>query len=176
MKQLWMGLGALALSGCVSMNPVTLVRLATLDPFTADPTQMAVRMDLPEGVGVAHDSGFVRLQAMPADGEGFNERFLLVGASDEVWRIDPDARDRFRAAQARAVAWEQADAEGSSGGFTVGFLPCTQGDGPAEDAVVSLYIQLEPAAAFLPLFTDAAVHDLMDDSAVDGLEACALAD
>lgn len=167
---------AAGLSACVSLNPVTLVQLATLNPLTADPTQMAVAMDLPDGVGVAEGSAHMRIYAEREDGESFDERFELVQDAQEIWRVEPGAQDRFRTAQARAAAWEQADADASSGGFSVGFESCVQGEGPGADARVSLSLQLEPGARFLPLFNNVPVEDLAEDADLALLGPCGSAE
>lgn len=172
MKHVFPALGAVILAGCVSVNPVTLLRLATLDPLTADPTQMAVQMLLPEGIGVTEGSANVRVQAETEGGAQFNEEFLLVATDPNIWRIDPDERDRFRAAQARATAWEQAAPQETSGSFGAGFEPCLLGDGPSEDATVSLSIQLEPGASFLPLLSGVPVLELGEEADVDTLRPC----
>ncbi|GAB5447024.1 hypothetical protein [Gymnodinialimonas sp.] len=176
MTRIFLGLGVVALSGCVSLNPVTMVQLARLDPLTADPTQMAVALDLPEGVGVAEGSAHMRLYADHQDGAGFDERFELVQSAQDVWRVEPGAQDRFRAAQARALAWEQADADAASGGFSVGFEPCTLDAGPGADARVSLSLQLEPGARFLPLFNEVPVTAFMEDADLAALRPCGSAD
>lgn len=173
MRRALLSLGMVAgVSACVTMNPVTLVQLARLDPLTADPTQMAVTLDLPDGVGVAEGTAHMRIYAAVEDAESFDERFELVQDAQDIWRVEPGVRDRFRAAQARAAAWEQADADAASGGFSVGFEPCTQGDGPGEDARVSLSLQLEPGARFLPLFSDVPVEELVEDADLALLEPC----
>lgn len=177
MTRALLSLGMVAgLSACVSMNPVTLVQLATLNPLTADPTQMAVALTLPEGVGVADGTAHMRIYAEHEDGESFDERFELLQDAQAIWRVEPGARDRFRAAQGRAAEWEQSDAGAASGGFSVGFEPCTLGNGPGADARVSLSLQLEPGARFLPLFNNVPVEDLAEDADLTLLRPCGSAE
>lgn len=177
LRQSFMGMcAALTVTGCVSLNPVTLVQLAMLDPLTADPTQMAVALDLPDGVGVADGSAYMRIYAEQQGGDSFDETFTLISDVQDIWRVEPGARERFRGAQARAAAWERADSDGASGGFSVGFEPCAIGDGPGDDARVSLSLQLEPDARFLPLFNDLPVEELMEDADIALLGPCGSAD
>ncbi|WP_044006221.1 hypothetical protein [Jannaschia sp. CCS1] len=172
MKHMIPALGILALTGCLSVNPVTLLRLAALDPLTADPTGMAVQMDLPDGVGVTDGSAFVRLQAETEGGAQFDEVFALVASAQQVWRIDPNEQDRFRAAQARAAAWERAAPDATNGSFGASFSPCRLGEGPAEDAFVSINIQLEPEASFLPLLSEVPILSLVEEGDMEALRPC----
>ena len=56
-------LPCLALCACGAVNPVTALRLATLDPLTADPGAFIVRLDLPDGVGIEDGGATLSMQA-----------------------------------------------------------------------------------------------------------------
>lgn len=162
----------LGVAGCVSLNPVTMVRLATMNPMEADPGVIAVQMALPEGVGVAEGTAAVTISARFAETEeGLDQRFELENTGD-VWRIASADQDALRALQNRVIVAEAADPDSASGSFSVGFKPCAIGDGPTDDARVSIAIQLDAGGGFLPLINGARVSEMYDATDVDALGPC----
>lgn len=162
----------LGLAGCVSLNPVTMVRLATMNPLDADPGAIAVQLTLPDGVGVVDGSAAMTIQTMFADSEDVSERFELEDLPEGVWRVAREDRARLRDLQVRVVMAEETDPDNTSGSFSVGFEPCTIGDGPGEDARFSIAIQLEIDGRFLPLINGARLSDLYDAEDVGWVSAC----
>lgn len=77
-------MSVLGLAGCVSLNPVTMVRLATMNPIEADPGAIAVQLGLPAGVGVAEGSATMMIETTFADGEDVAEPFVLEGLPEGV--------------------------------------------------------------------------------------------
>lgn len=170
-------LAILGLAGCVSLNPVTMVRLATLNPMAADPDAIAVQLTLPDGVGVAEGTAAMTISANFAETEeGLVARFELESLPNGVWRVAPDDQDALRVLQMRVTAAEEADPEATSGSFSVGFEPCALGQGPGEDARFSIAIQLDVGGDFLPLVNRARVAELFDAEEVAGLSPCTTRD
>lgn len=162
----------LGLAGCVTMNPVTLVRLATMNPLDADPGAIAVQLTLPEGVDVVEGSAAMTIRTTFADGEEIEERFELESLPEGVWRVAREDREVLRTLQERVVVAEQMDPDNVSGSFSVGFEPCTVGDGPGEDGRFSISIQLDVGGDFLPLVNRARVLDLYEAEDVGAVEDC----
>lgn len=162
----------LGVAGCASLNPVTMVRLATMNPMVADPGVIAVQMVLPDGVGVAEGTAAMTISARFAETEeGLGQRFELENTGD-VWRIARADQDALRTLQSRVIVAEAADPDATSGSFSVGFEPCAIGDGPADYARVSIAIQLDAGGGFLPLINRARVSEMYDAADVDALGPC----
>lgn len=160
------------LAGCVSLNPVTLVRLATVNPIEADPGAIAVQLVLPEGIGVAEGTAAMTISARFAETEeGLDERFELENTGD-VWRVARADQDALRALQRRVTLEEEADPDNASGSFAVGFEPCIWGNGPSADARFSIAIQLDEGGGFLPLINNARIADLYDDDDIAAVGSC----
>lgn len=162
----------LGLSGCVAMNPVTMVRLATMNPLAADPGAIAVQLVLPAGVGVVEGSAAMSIETTFADGDEISERFLLENLPNDVWRVARADQELLRELQVRVITAEEADPDTASGSFSVGFEPCTLGDGPGEDATFSISIQLDHGGGFLPLVNNARVSELYEADDIATLEPC----
>ncbi|MEM9343046.1 MAG: hypothetical protein AAGA87_08380 [Pseudomonadota bacterium] len=160
---------ALLLSGCSSIVPGTVARLATYDPLTADPAGFAVVVDLPEGLGLTTEN-WLSLTAARGD-ETVGDRFRLV-RDGEVWRIDPARLDALRALQAQAREWESEDPDGTSGSLGVSVEGCRVGDGPAEDATLTVHLRTEANAPLRPLLRNASVEDILAAAGVDILPPC----
>lgn len=143
--------GLLLLTACGVVPIQTALKLAALDPLSADPAGMAVALDLPEGVGIALEGAMLSLSAETADGVQLTGRYGLVQNATGIWRVAPEDRARLRADQAQAAEWERADPDGTRGSFNVSLSPCIAGAGPAADARLSASLQLEPDGPFLPL-------------------------
>ncbi len=162
----------IGLAGCVTLNPVTMVRLATMNPLDADPGAIAVQLALPEGVGTVDGSAALTIQMAFADGEEVSERFELEDLPEGVWRVARADREALRALQARAVVAEEADRDGTNGSFSVGFQPCAMGYGPGVGARFSIAIQLEIGGRFLPLVNGARISDIYIEEDVEAVPAC----
>jgi hypothetical protein len=171
MRGVFAGILGAAVSGCVWINPMTALQLATMDPLEADPSVMAVQLELPEGVAVVPGTAELRIATQTAEGEALDGRYLLVRSGD-VWRVPDAVQPGMRRDIAQARAWERADPDGTSGSFGAGFEPCAVGDGPAEDARFTMALQLEPGGAFLPLFDNVRLTNLYDAEFVEQLPTC----
>lgn len=163
----------LALAGCSDIPIATVLRLAALDPLSADPAGMAVALDLPDGVGIAPGSAELTLRAQAADGAEISGRYGLEATEGGVWHVRDGDRARLRADQARAAAWETADPAGTVGQFSVMLSPCQTGGGDIGRGRLSAALQLEPGGPFLPLLRNVPVAELTEGVLLPDLPRCA---
>ncbi|MEX3017133.1 hypothetical protein [Gymnodinialimonas hymeniacidonis] len=155
----------------MSINPMTALQLATMNPLETDPSVMAVQLELPEGVAVVSGTAELRITTETATGEALDGQYPLVNTGD-VWRVAEDAQVRMRADIARVRGWEAADPNGTNGSFSAGFAPCAVGGGPADNARFTMALQLEPGGAFLPLFDNVPLTRIYDAETVGLLQPC----
>ena len=119
---------ALLLAGCTAVDPVTALRLSSVDPLTADPAGYAVALDLPAGLDIRPDSAFLTLRATRADtGETAEGAFALIAGDVDTYALDRADLPRFRALQSRIGAWQAAAPEATSGSFRVAVGGCRRG-------------------------------------------------
>lgn len=163
----------LVLAGCSDIPIATALRLAALDPLSADPAGMAVALDLPERVGIAPGSAALTLRAQAADGAEISGRYGLETTGDGVWQVRASDRARLRDDQARVAAWERADPAGTVGQFSAMLTPCRTGAGDLGRGTVSAALQLEPGGPFLPLLRDVPVAELTEGAGLPDLPRCA---
>jgi len=158
MKPLLM-IALFAVPACTSISPSTLLHLSRFSLATVNATDFTVDITVPVGAGVAQDSAkFVVTAKQTPEAVEAREEFILQARTtlDEAlrFRIDPADGPRLKAIQSKAAAWEEADADASSGSISVFFGGCIYGDGPKDNAPVSASVRTHPDAPFLPLFTD----------------------
>jgi hypothetical protein len=162
----------LGLAGCSDIPIGTALRLAALDPLSADPAGMAVALDLPDGVGIVPGSAELALRAQAADGAEISGRYGLETTGDGVWHVRDGDRARLRADQARVAAWERADPAGTVGQFSVTLAPCLTSAGDIGRERLSAALQLEPGGPFLPLLRDVPVAELTEGVGLPDLPRC----
>jgi hypothetical protein len=166
-------LALVLLAGCASFIPATVARLAAMSPLEADPADIAVAVDLPEGLDLTADGVTLTFEATnDATGESFREELPLEQRGDVTTVVSVPAADqpRLRAFQARARDWENT--VGASGSISVVILPCLAGDGPAADATVDISVRLAADGPFLPLVRGGALSEVADVAEIAQLPAC----
>ena len=173
-------LSALALGACASVVPSTAVRLATLDPLTADPAAIELVVILPEGIAVAPGSARLEFGAVRG-AESRKGRFALedraapasVSAESGTARgfaLTKADAERMRALQAEIAMWKRdGDAKGSLG---LGIGGCAVGAGPAPDAVGSVLIRMAEGGPFLPLIRAGKLADLLGAEVLAAIQPC----
>ncbi len=179
LKALFAAFLVLSLSACGQMNPLTLARLATMDPFANDPADIAVELQLPSGVRVPEGGASLGLSARFATtGESFEHSYVLARAGN-IYRVAENDLPRLRADIARARAWETEDADASTGSLSVGVAACAEWNGPTPDAVFSIRLSTDGGKTMMPLMTNVpidraleAVGDIDAASAATGLDLC----
>lgn len=162
---------AILLGACSSTVPGTVLKLASVDPLTADPADIALQASLPDGVGLLPRAGTLALRAELRDGSEKSGAFPVERVGD-VLRVAPASHDALRALQADIAAWEQADPDGTTGSLDVDLEPCRRGADIPDEATLSVAIRLEAEGAFLPLIRDAKVVDLVDSDTIAAMPLC----
>ncbi|WP_299744823.1 hypothetical protein [uncultured Tateyamaria sp.] len=163
---------SICLGACTSIVPSTLLQLQGLDPLSADPADIALRVDLPDGVALLPGSGTLNLRAARGDGAETSGSFPVEMAGD-VLQVAPAAHADLRALQAEITAWKAADPDGTTGSLSVDFEPCRIGVALPEAGKLSIYIRLAADGPFLPLVKDAPIDDALESVAQDPLKPCA---
>ncbi|WP_147110098.1 hypothetical protein [Tateyamaria sp. syn59] len=162
---------AMGVGACSTVVPSTLYQMRGLDPLSADPADIALRVDLPEGFGLLPGSGRLELRATDTDGVEFFGSYPITMVGD-VLQVAPASHADLRALQAEIGARKEADPDGISGSLGVDFEPCSDLADIPETARVSVDIRLAADAAFLPLLRDAPLVDALEMAALEELTLC----
>ena len=149
---------AALLTACGAVSLGTLTRLSALSPLTADPADMAVAVDLPEGVGIRPGSARLTFE-VTRGAESVSRVMVLAGAPETGLSVAPEDLAPLAEAQALARDWKAVDPDGTSGILSLTFDPCRDGDLAAE-ATVSAAIRLEEDGPFLPLLRGVSVAEV----------------
>ena len=167
--------GLVGLSACSGLVGSTAAILGTVDPLTADPAAVAVRVDLPEGIALLEDGARLALAARRDDtGQAFSEVFVLRQDGDGTRTLAVDGTDyaRLRQAQATARAWKAEDDDATRGSLSLTLDPCRTVASPAPDARFSAAIRLDRDGPFLPLLRNARLGDVAAVAEIAQLPAC----
>ena len=152
--------------GCTSLVPATALKLRNLDPLTADPANISVAVDLPEGLGIMPGSVILTLSSRNAEGQTLDGAYALDETRDSEGRrrfqIAPEDQAELRALQSRARAWEEADPDGTFGSISISVEGCQSApDANFTNARASVYISLAPDAPAMPLFRNAPLSQVL---------------
>lgn len=159
----------LALCACSAIDPLTALRLSSLDPLTADPAAIELALTLPPGLRVV--PGTARLEFGAQRGQDRIGGSYLLQDRGGVFALTSADAARMRDMQAQVAAWQaEGDARGSLG---IGLGACAVDTGPAPDASGSVFIRLEQGGAMLPLIADARIVDLIGAAALGAIGPCA---
>ncbi|APX12883.1 hypothetical protein [Tateyamaria omphalii] len=162
---------AMGVGACSTVVPSTLYQMRGLDPLSADPSDIALRVDLPESLGLLPGSGRLELQARRADGSELFGSYPVIMVGD-VLQVAPAAHADLRALQAEIRAWRAADPDGVKGSLSVDFDPCGDTADIPDTARVSVDIRLAAGGAFLPLLRDAPLAEALEMAALEELKIC----
>ncbi|WP_299685301.1 hypothetical protein [uncultured Tateyamaria sp.] len=162
---------AICLGACDALVPSTLQMLQEFDPLSADPADIALRVELPDTVGILPGSGTLNLRAQHRDGTEVGRSFAVAQVGD-VLQVDPSERAELRQVQARIRTWEAADPNGTHGSLGVDLEPCRTGADVPDDATFSIGIRVVADGPFLPLVQKAPLTDLLDKQTVADMRRC----
>ena len=162
---------SICLGACTSIVPSTLLHLRGLDPLSADPSDIALQVDLPDGMALLSGSGTLDLQAVRSDGTETSGSFPIEMAGG-VLQVAPAAHADLRSLQAEIRGWKAADPDGTKGSLSVDFEPCRLGATLPETGNVSIYIRLATDGPFLPLVKGAPIDKALESVAQDPLKPC----
>ena len=166
-----------ALMGCGSVVMETVAQLERLSPLDADPGQIAVAIDLPDGFAIYSDSAIMRMSVTRKDlGESRAEEFVLQqsGAEWTVFRVAQVDLARLAEIQNLAKNWETEYPKATKGSFSVGALPCVKNSDADRSETFSISIQLAADAPFKPLVRNAKVSSILSRSELSELPICPL--
>lgn len=164
-------------TACASVNPAGVGQLSALSPLATDPAEIALALDLPDGVGVQPEGSVLTLSARREDtGETTENKAALAGISDPeqgiIFRIDPKDQAGFRATQNQISEWKAEAPEATKGSLSLALAPCKDGAGPTRDARVSAALQTGGATGFIPLITNLPVDQISDELELDNWPQC----
>jgi len=160
----------LLLSACTAMVPSTVVQLMNLSPLTADPEDLAVRIDLPGTVGIRE--GSARFTIISTYKEETTTYAYVLERQDNVYRIAPEDVDALRALQTRLREQEEAAPRDNSGSLSITAGPCLKSDFAAMDDLVSVGIRTAKDGPFLPLFNNEPLSALFGEVDLSILPIC----
>lgn len=152
MKRIASFLIALSLSSCTAFVPNTLLQAQRLSPLTADPAAVALRLELPDGLGVTPDSARIIL-ALTDQGVTRQEEFILNERAG-VFSVAADDIAPMRQFQQDSLAAKETRPDDVKGSLSLTLGPCRIGNGPTPNAPVSAGLRMEPDGDFLPLINN----------------------
>jgi hypothetical protein len=173
-------------TACSTLVPATAARLAALTPETADPAALSVAIVTPPGLrpvpGTARliltaartDTGATEtidaiLRDVPGNAAAFD---ALPGEALTFFALRADDIPAMRALQQRLTEWKAEAPDGTRGSLSVGMAACAVGDGPAPDAVGSVFIRTEPDGSYLPLIARAPLAALIGAETLATIGPC----
>ena len=159
----------LAVTACASVNPAAMAKLASLDPLTADPQQIAVAARLPDALKLRTGDLMMVVKTNGANGpEKINETFYLEVSDAEAGdagviipddgerlqtaRVAPQDMERLRATQAKASAMKAAGGAKGKGSLTVSAKGgCRAAELPDGPLMLNIYMQTENKGDWFPV-------------------------
>jgi hypothetical protein len=169
MKSLVFSIACLAVTACASVNPAALAKLASLDPLTADPSQIAVAARLPEALKLRTGDLMMVVKTNDTNGpEKIDETFYLQVSDAEAGdagvivpddgerlqtaRVAPQDIERLRAIQAKASAMKAAGGAKGKGSLTVSAKGgCKAAELPEGPLMLNIYMQTENNGDWFPV-------------------------
>jgi hypothetical protein len=161
----------IALAACGDIVPGTLRAARTLDPLTADPAVIALRLDLPDSLRVVPGSARLKLGARNRAGEVLGQSFVLE-LRNNVLAVAEGDHAALRQLQKQIGAWKAADPDGTLGTLSLDFRPCRTQDTIPDDARGSVSIRLAQDGPFLPLIQEGPVRALLKEVSPNGMGPC----
>lgn len=155
----------------------TVAELERLSPLEADPGQIAVAIDLPDGFAIHPDSAIMSMSVAQKNlGQSRAEEFVLeqTGAVWTVFRVAQADFERLAEIQDLARSWETEDPKATKGSFSVGALPCVKNSDADRSETFSISIQLATDAPFKPLVRNAKVSSILNRFELKELPVCPL--
>lgn len=152
------------LSGCAEIFPVALAQLSRLDPLTTDPSLIAAKVSLPDGLGVRRDSAVLSVTVQREDtGEALSERYVLE-RDGEIWRLSDADAEAFRQMQRIIGEWKRAGGDGTKGALSVSVGGCASKPAPDVSGSVSVWLSMDGGTSFLPFLRDVQASGIVGDT------------
>jgi hypothetical protein len=142
-----------------------------------DPAQLAVALELPEGVTLPEGAAFIAISATQSKlGKTSDRKYFLkkhpAGEGRSIYKIAQSDLPIIRRQQALISGWEDADPDASSGSFSVGLNGCRTGDGPQPNGIVNISLQTSPDGAFVPLIRNMPWSQVVEETDLPELPHC----
>lgn len=161
------------LTGCSSLVPSTLIQLNDFSPLTVDPAALQAAVTVPDGVSVPTGGATMLLQATRSDTEESISRSFVLDQRETgellVFAVAPEDVPAFKSLQRTIRTWEEIAEDETTGSFGVDVTLCKVGDGPAEDATFSVFVQADDGG-LMPILRDAPVSEVLESEAFGGEE------
>lgn len=166
---------AVNLSGCSTLVPSTLRALEQISPLTANPADIAVSVQLTEGVNPVPSATLLGFSMARSDtGESKTVsvplRIQETGTNTHILSIPPSQYDALRSFQATAQQWKAEAPRAAKGSLSLTAQVCTSDGQVPPGAKVSVSVQFAQGAPFEPLFRDAPLTKL---AKAGGVQRCA---
>ena len=177
-------------SGCAAMNPMAMARLAAFDPLSADASQIAVAVRLPEALMLRNGDLVMRIKISSQDRTtSFDQSFLLeivdaegssvgglraqAGERPQIAKVAENDLARLREVQVKAQA-RKAIAKGKGeGSLTVGIQGgCKTEELKAGPLNSSIYLKTNAANDYYPLISNMDMRKQFGTEVMAKVPAC----
>lgn len=180
----------LGLSGCASVNPAGMARLAAMDPLSADPQQISVAARLPEALKLRTGDLMMVVRTKEEGGpDAIDETFYLAvtdAAPGDAGVIVPEDGERLqtarvasgdiarlRATQAKARALKAAGEGKGKGSLTVSAKGgCKTGEFGEAELTMNLYMQTVTSGEWFPVVNALNLRRALGDEMLAKIPAC----
>ncbi len=153
-------------TGCTNFNPVTAMRLATLNPLTLSPYEVGAIARYPDEIRVIPDSFILVLKGTnEITQETLDETFVLtpsLNSDFEQWQFDDETAERLEDTRKLIVQWKQSAGSQASGTLSVQASFC-QIAPPPPNSRFSIEIKPSNDIGFLTLIRDKPISPLLQD-------------
>ena len=177
-RSFFMIAAALALSGCTNLVPSTLMRLNALDPFTADPNDMAVALELPAGLALQPGSTEMMFKAVHSpSGETHQRDYTLQEQRTPdglvIYTLSPEDIADLEAMKVSLLPWKDTSDGKSMLSMGVHSDACrVPGITIADDPRLSILLRLEQDGPLRPLLRDGPILEYFDVGELAELPQC----
>lgn len=167
-----------AAAGCTSVVPSTLMRLNALDPFTADPNDMAVALDLPAGLALWPATTQMTFKAVHSpSGETFERSYVLeeqlIGDGVVIYTLSADDIVDLEAMKAELLPWRETSDGNSTLSMEVSSKSCrVEGVEIGPDPRVSIALRLEAEGPLRPFLRGVPLLEYFDVERMADLPLC----
>jgi len=178
MRKLLVPTAFIALSACSNLVPSTLLRLNALDPFTADPNDMAVALELPAGLGLQPASTRMVFEAVHSpSGETFVREYVLQedrsSEGQVIYTLSQQDVADLAALKVQLEPWRQTSDGNSSLSMGVTSDACRIPEieiGP--DPRINVFLRLEAEGPLRPFLRDAPIREYYEIESLAQLPQC----
>lgn len=168
----------LTTAACTSVVPSTLMRLAALDPFTADPNDMAVALELPAGLALQDGSTEMMFMAVHSpSGETHRRDYTLQEQSTDdglvIYTLSDADVENLNAMKTSLLPWKETSDGNSTLSMGVTADACrVPGIEIGPDPRVNVLLRLEEEGPLRPFLRDAPLLEYFEVAELAELPQC----